>query len=233
LQQLAQEISRQTVINNWQFYAVLLALSFLGATLGPYVKARLTKRGEIAATAAQADEILEQLRKTTATAKSVELSLSRGDWIQREKNSLKRTKLEQLIVAGYAISDWLSNDNKQALRGEPPVDTCPINEFVMLSTLYFPELKEITKRIEDLYRTAMIASGPIRIKILRLTSEAEAYRQSGEAELHRVVIENRFQTQQAEQQNFVQRAVDLHAAVEELAQAAHELMEQLTSHSPA
>lgn len=233
LQQLAREIAKQSTIDNLPFYVALLAASFIGTTLGSYLRARMAKRGEIAATKADADEILEQLRNTTATAKSVELSLSRGDRIQREKNSLKRTKLEQLIVAAYAISEWVSSDNKQALRGEPPVDACPINEFVMLSTLYFPELKEKAKRIENLYRTAMIESGPIRIKIFKLTAEIEGLRQNNEAELQRIALENRMSIQQTEQPRFIQRAVDLYGAVEELAHAAHELMEQLTAQPAA
>ncbi|MCA1857413.1 hypothetical protein LE190_15985 [Massilia oculi] len=233
LQQLAQEIVKQTVISSWPYYLVLVFFSFIGATLSPFFKARFTKRGEVSATKAETTEILRQLKEATAATKSVELSLAQGDWIQRERNTLKRLKLEQLIVAAYAISDWTSNDSKQALSGEPPVDICPINEFVMLATLYFPELKEKTKAVEERYRIAMIEGGPTRIKVLKLTAEIDALRQNSEAELHRAAVESRLNIQQAEQPGFIQRAMYLHVAVEELAQAAHELMEHLTARPAA
>lgn len=229
LRRLAEEIAKQTIINNWPFYLIILACSFIGTTVGSYLKARMTKRGEIAATKADTREILNQLSKTTATAKSVELSLSRGDWILREKNSLRRTKLEQLIIAAYALSEWIDADNMRALRGEPPTSELPISNFTMLSTLYFPEFKEAAKKIEDMYQVTMIQSAPVRIQIRDLTALSEEYRHNGRTEFFESTISRRSRLQDREQPKFVVRSMALHKAVEELAEAAHELMEQLTA----
>jgi hypothetical protein len=229
LRRLAEEIAKHTIIDNWPFYVALLALSFIGTTLGSYLKARMAKRGEVAATKADANAILAQLANATATAKSVELSLSRGDWIQRERNALKRTKLEALITSAFAIVSWVHSDSKAAMKGESFDEVCPINEFVMLHTLYFPELKEKAKEVERLYRVAQIYAGPIRLRIFQLGSEANSFLERGEPEFARGSLSNRTQLQQREQPHIVERTTALHAAVEVLAASAHEIMEQLTA----
>jgi hypothetical protein len=189
----------------------------------------MAKRGEIAATKADADEILAQLSKTTATAKSVELSLSRGDWIQREKNTLKRSKLEQLIVAAYGVAEWISDDIKEALKGEALETVSPINEFSMLSTLYFPELIEKSRNIEMIYRLTLIAAAPTRLQIYKLSREVEAAAQNNEVERHSIAQAQLIALQDGDKHEFTQRAVEMYEAVQYLAQSAHALMEQLTA----
>jgi hypothetical protein len=233
LQQLAQEIAKQTALNSWPFYLALLALSFIGATLGPFLKAHFTKRGEVSATKADADEILRQLKETTAAAKSVELSLAQGDWIQRERNTLKRLKLEQLMVAAFAIASWTSEDAKNILKGNASEDKCPIDEFKMLSMLYFPEFRDQADQVENLYRDGLLQGGQIRLEAFLLTSQVSRLSTQGQFEMRDATLAtlNRLQTRRKDE--VVQRSVAVHRAVQELAQAAHLLMEQLTAQPSA
>lgn len=233
LQRLAQEIATQTALISWPFYLALLALSFIGATLGPFLKARFTKRGEISATKADAAEILSQLKETTAAAKSVELSLSRNDWIQRERNTLKRSKLEQLIVSAFGIATWTSDDSKEILKGNALERRCPIDEFQMLSTLYFPELRDKADQVEHRYRDALLQGGPIRLEVYQLTAQIEQSMQTTQTGLRDSLLSNRARLQMREKDAVIQRSVAVYAAVHELSQAAHLLMEQLTAHPSA
>lgn len=229
LRQLAEEIAKQTIINSWPLYLLLITFTFLGVTFGSYLKGRFTKQGEIAATKADAEIILEQLKEATTATKNVELSLSRMDWIQRERNALQRTKLEQLLVAALSIESWTYDSMLKTVDGKDIESNAPIEEFEMLSTLYFPELSVQTNRVHASYLRARIAMIPIHSKLYEWEKNWElAMRNPNAKDIDRLV-DARMKYQREKIPIASELYFEVMTAVRDLSNAARGLMEQLTS----
>jgi hypothetical protein len=230
LRRLAEDIAKQTVIDSWPFYLLLIGLSFVGATIGPFLKARFTKRGEVAATKADAREILRQLGETTKTAKSVELSLARGDWIQREKNALKRAKLEQLMVSAFAISTWARLKGRAVLT-DPQDEITPSTEnFEMLSRLYFPELSSECSTVELSYQNAALFFSHVQTQQIQHKLAWDVAIQQNDVARLQELLEERKILQQDLIQPVSDASTTVYHAVQGLSKAAHVLMENLTEH---
>lgn len=229
VRKLAEEIAKRNFADNWWFYLLLLALAFLGSTAGAFIKAWSTKRGEVAATKADADEILRQLRETTATAKSVELTLARGDWMERERNTQKRAKLEQLVIAALAISRWVRDDCVQVMSGSESLTQSPIDEFRMVSILYFPELHDESEAVENRFLEFRVYTGQVRLDIFKITLEIESVSKLGPSSRLTRLMEQRLQLQEQEKTKVQQKAIVVAQATQELSKKARALMEQLTA----
>jgi len=226
------QIADQTVLANWKFYLLLFAITLVGTAAGSYLRARFTKRGEVAATKADAEEIIAHLTRTTEATKAVELALSHGDWIRREENMLKRTKLEALLVAAYSALTWTNDTTMSAMRGEPLGSMPPLNELEMLTTLYFPELASQSMTISQACRTAAIEMGPVRNEMLEIDAYIElAKRQSDTSRL--TELTEKFKEANARHQPVMLKVVkDVTIAVNALATASRQVMASLTNTSP-
>jgi hypothetical protein len=86
--------------------------------------------------------VISHLKKTTEATKAVELSLSRNDSLQRERTVLERAKLEQLITAAISPASWTKAAVESAIAGKDHKEAPSLDEFNMLSLLYFPELRK-------------------------------------------------------------------------------------------
>jgi hypothetical protein len=229
LQRFAEEISKQTIINSWPYYLALIALSFLAATFGAYLRGHLGKRGEVAATKADAKQIMHQLSENIRTTKSVELSLGKKDWIERERNSLKRLKLEKLVIAGFSISSWAFSAIGEAARNGDWKRVEEFSEFEMLSILYFPELLDECKAFalsfgDTLQHLGNFRAGlePIQLRWDLAMTEND-FEKAERARLDRkAYVENNMSVVH-------EKAAELYQAAHRLADAAHKLMEQLTA----
>lgn len=139
--QLAEDISKGLVLDNWLYWVVLMLLFFLASAAGAYFGAYFRKRGETAATKADADDIRERLKQLTTDAVEIKSQIAQVDWIERERLTIRRTKLEECISALFDDSDWLDTYTKANIfDGSPPDRSEPIERVDMLITLYFPEL---------------------------------------------------------------------------------------------
>jgi hypothetical protein len=228
VRQLATQIAYEAIISNWKFYALLLAISLLASAIGAYLKGHFTKRGEVAATKADAEAILQQLREATAATKAVELSLAHGDWIKRELNVLKRLKLEQLIVAAYSIAKWTQENGKTAMTGKEMDSKAPVEDFLMLSQLYFPELKAKSDRVGEGFTDAVIKALDLRMEIFPLNAEIEVATARNDRTKMLAMHEKRMEIQGRYKDNIVALSYQVHTSVGELAQASHVLMQELT-----
>lgn len=229
LQKLANEIANATIRETWPFYLILLAVSFLGTVAGAYLRGNLTKRGEVAATKADAELIIEHLEKTTAATKAVELALNHGDWIRRESNALKRVKLEQLIVAGFSLATHASDVGTNAIAGEELATQAPIDEFEMLSQLYFPELLQLTGMVTIRYRECLIAAGSMRGEIAKMRMRQNFAIQSGRSEEASRLAEEVKAYLDQNGLGLTQKKMLVYIAAKDLCCKAYEVMSELTN----
>ena len=139
IRQIANEILRESLVENWLTYAILAALLLVSGAVSAFGANYLRKRAETYATKADFDELLGQLRATTEAAESVRSAIAKADWAEREWQTLRKVKLEELLTAMHSATHHL--DVEQSARffdeGIPP-EASPIWKVEALSSLYFP-----------------------------------------------------------------------------------------------
>jgi len=143
LQALAHEIASQAIQHTWGYWLILVALllvaNFTGSLIGSYA----AKRGEHLAIDADLRRILRQLDQTTRLTENIRSVVSLGEWSERERRTLRRTKLEELLLNAHKTGDWLNSERNRLifLSGEPELPS-PQPLMVMLGRLYFPDLQQ-------------------------------------------------------------------------------------------
>ncbi len=142
VQQLALEVANQSAHHNWEYWLALLGVALIAAAAG-YLGSYFAKRGEYAAADADLKKILRQVDRTTRTTESIKSFISLGEWSERERRTLRRIKLEELMVTAHGARDWLENESRRQvwLSGEPEVKS-PLPLLVTLGKLFFPELRD-------------------------------------------------------------------------------------------
>ena len=87
-------------------------------------------------------EILRQITETTRATEEVRSAIAQSDWAAREWRTIRRIKLEELLLAAYALDQWLDLQRSKWLHGaEVDVDGKPMDKIKLLATLYFPDLQ--------------------------------------------------------------------------------------------
>jgi hypothetical protein len=152
IQQIAQSIVKQEITGNWLIYVILIALSLLSGTAVSFCGAYLRKRGETYATKADFEELVNQLKTTTRVAEEVKTAIAKADWAEREWQTLRKVKLEELLEAMNASDTYLTQEQGHVwFQGPPPDEKSQITKFEALAALYFPELRKETSRFVVIY----------------------------------------------------------------------------------
>ena len=139
---IAREIVENQFLFNWKYYLVLVVVMFLVVAATNFFSAYFKGRGSSFATKADFDELLNQLRKTTETTESIKRTISHEDWSIREFKTIRRAKLEELMVALYEAHHWLEKERGSSLFAENGNETPdPMYRVNIIAGLYFPELK--------------------------------------------------------------------------------------------
>lgn len=166
IKEIALQVIQQGLLSNWLFYAVLFALSLVSGAIGAYLSKYFGKRGEIAATKADFDEILKQLEKTTKISEEVRSSVSHADWVAREWKTIRRIKLEELVDSAVSVKDWVMDmslaysnilhehefsDERKMENWRIRFSSSPAEKPLTISMLYFSDTQtQLTKRCEFL-----------------------------------------------------------------------------------
>lgn len=233
LQKLVADAITDNVFLNWRFYTALVAVGILCTVIAALLEGWGKKKGEIAATKADFQEIVRQLKATTTATKSVELALAHNDWIQRERNALQRAKLEQLITSGFSIARWVAHEARVAMVDETHEAAMSIDEFEMLSTLYFPELNSHSSKVQRLYREAYAHFMEIRIAVADNKFAIETAWNEKRLDDATRLIEERQKHAQNAMPEIIKKSHSVYEAVQELARSAHSVMDQLTARPTA
>lgn len=141
IREIVEAVLREQIVENWQFYSLIVLLTFLSGVTGNLCSAYMKKRGETLATKADMDEILIQVSATTRATEEVRSSITHADWQAREWKTLRRVKLEELMTCVYSLDSWLTALREKWVSDENiTVTDDAIANFKKLATLYFPEL---------------------------------------------------------------------------------------------
>lgn len=144
ISELAKAIANEETLINWQFYVLIILLSFIGSYIGNYISSYAKKRGENLATKADIDEIKSQLASTTEITQKIKNDIEHQVWRKQQIETIKRNKLEEYLQYIYIAQESLSNDmNNQYFKTNEHVDNHALSKATMLQKLYFSELKKV------------------------------------------------------------------------------------------
>lgn len=165
LKDIASDIVQQG-LSDWRVYAVFFLLSIVSGAIGAYLSKYFGKRGETAATKADFDEILRQMKKTTEVSEQVRSAVSHADWVAREWKTIRRIKLEELIDSAISVKAWSADMlsaysdilNESKFSDERKIENKRIRfsssqaeKSLTISMLYFPDTQtQLIKRCESL-----------------------------------------------------------------------------------
>jgi len=152
MQQLAQDIVGQTIRHTWPYWLIFMALLFLATFVGIYVSRYAGKRGEQLATKADFQQLLDQLRQTTATAEAIKSEIAVGEWSKKEQRALRRQKLELVAQTTRDLTWWLERETNRCLFNGLPVETpSPMDTLYLISNVYLPDLNAEIVAVSDAY----------------------------------------------------------------------------------
>lgn len=105
IREITHQIIREQLLQNWEFYLVLIAAFAVASVVSAFIGSYIRKRGETYATKADLNELLTQLRATTKAAEEVKTVIAHTDWVMKEWKTIRRTKLEELFSSVYALRE--------------------------------------------------------------------------------------------------------------------------------
>ncbi|PKO25268.1 MAG: hypothetical protein CVU35_04970 [Betaproteobacteria bacterium HGW-Betaproteobacteria-8] len=157
IREIAEQILREEILLNWQFYLLVLAMMLIGTIASTFLASYIRKRAESYATKADLEQLILQLRATTEAAEEIKTAISHSDWSIREWKTLRRVKLEELVESVYAVRPWLKKEINACIFDDPmdSEENSPMWKIELISHLYFPEL---TGEINTLKQTYWIAA---------------------------------------------------------------------------
>ena len=174
---LANEILKQLIFQNWKIYLLMAAIWLLSFFIQKWILSYVSERGRAAGIAADFKTIIKNLEKTTDISKSIELKLSHEDWIAREYRVIRRTKLEELMLAVYATEAWSEKAITLTHHTEDfDVASSPITKVTMLALLYFPEMHDVCDKLFSLHGALIISIMDARIKLAPLKFEVDRWK---------------------------------------------------------
>jgi hypothetical protein len=223
--ELAHAIASQSVVDAWPYWLLLLLLGFLVSVGGGFLGSYAAKRGEVEAARADQREILEQLRATTRAAEEAKSAVSFGEWTERERRSLRRTKLEEMMMLAYDTRHWQSREMDRIYDDNLPEQPSPQVKAMVLGKLYFPELRaklHAYDRACDVYGQIL---GQTRIKCMTARARYGAVSLQAQAEVTRIV--------ESDQAEILTKQSEAYQLLLELESAAEVVMAELIAPPPS
>ena len=142
LRSLAEDISRQIVLNNWLFYVIFGSLTLVVSALGAYLSTYMSRKAERLASRRGFEQVLEQLKQSTALTESIRADVHSLAARTEKLRWLKSEKLEEYLVETLRSADFMSKDMQHRFFDSPASsDEDPFMRASMLQTLYLPELE--------------------------------------------------------------------------------------------
>ncbi|WP_137896890.1 hypothetical protein [Ramlibacter sp. 2FC] len=157
IREIAEQILREQLLQNWRLYALLSAIGLLSTLVGNWLSPYFRKRAETFATKADLQEVLNQVRATTHATEQVRVAISHADWVSKEWKTTRRQKLEELMNTVYSLEQWLDRQRSiWMFQAENQHEPSPVDKINVLATLYFPELQPELNAVVRAHREALL-----------------------------------------------------------------------------
>ncbi len=145
-QAFVTEIVSRKIAENWLYWCLFLAASFLASFAGAYIK----RRAENLATRDDFEDLKRQLAANTRVTEEIKAEIGHAEWKAREVNALLRSKLEELVESLWASNLAISTYVREVSGGEKkPIAAPELDRLRALSSIYFPEYSEAVAEYSD------------------------------------------------------------------------------------
>lgn len=143
LTELAAQISRQEAYQHWAYWLTLAALVLVGLYVWHFLKSYADKVADIKAQTDKLPEIKAQLAETTRTTEEIKAEVSQKDWRDRERLTLYRTRLEELLGAAFDVNREAQRQTTIGAHANEVLqaDVIPLNRMRVIASLYFKQLR--------------------------------------------------------------------------------------------
>ena len=120
---IATQIVDQQILHNWEYWLLLGGIILLAGAASSLLGSYFAKQGEIRAEHAQQQTKLDQLSEVTRVTAQTNSVVALGEWSERERRTLLRTKLEEMVLAAYAMEEWLTIEMRRRVIGSGHLET--------------------------------------------------------------------------------------------------------------
>ena len=141
IQKIAQEVAKHLPNYSWQLLAVQVMLMIFAFGGGTFCGMHLRTGRKNFAIKGEFDDPQAQLPGNTATVETDKAAIGQEDWRTREWATLRRTKLEKLLIRAHDCEHFSNQLRDTALTDTHLEQRDPLSELDVITTLYFPELK--------------------------------------------------------------------------------------------
>ncbi|MDT6962950.1 hypothetical protein QTN24_15740 [Cupriavidus sp. SZY C1] len=137
-QAFVTEIVSRRIAENWLYWLLFLAASFLAAFAGAYIK----RRAENLATRDDFEELKRQLAQNTRVTEEIKAEIGHAEWKAREANSLRRIKVEELVRYVLEEQERTNSYFRESIVGKASeMNTSSADAACSIASLYFPNLR--------------------------------------------------------------------------------------------
>jgi len=149
---IAKQITNGILLDHWYLLMIWLCLTVIATAVGTYFAAYLKTRANNFATKADFNELLTQQASIKETTAKIEQSVSHKDWTIKEYKTVRRIKLEELLLAIHECDVFMDKQRLYALNEGPRNDLIePIHRIFIIGQLYFPELAQHLSTFTNCY----------------------------------------------------------------------------------
>lgn len=149
---IAKEIFNETILENWLFYSLVIAISIVGQVAGQFLASYFNKRAENLAIKSDLEAIQDQLKSNTEITEKISNDIKHQIWRKQQVETIKRDKLEEYLALIYRVQHDLSVEMKNTyLYENTPIDEHAMNKASMIQSLYFPELLHVHIAFKKVY----------------------------------------------------------------------------------
>ena len=142
IEKVVNDIINNTFFLSWDFYFLYLALIFIVSSASFFLASYFAQRGKNFATKTDFDNLKDQLATTTKIAEEIKTNISHDDWMIKEYKTLRRVKLEDLLLSVSEVDVWFEKLKTYSFNGEDFNETSPMYKVRVLACLYFEDLAE-------------------------------------------------------------------------------------------
>jgi hypothetical protein len=175
IERVVNDVINNSFVMSWKFYVLYALTTFVVACGAAYLAAYWAERGKNFATKTDFDELKKHLAINTKIAEEIKTNISHEDWVLKENKTLKRVKLEELLLALYEVETWLDNYRAaQLYYDEEFKQKSPMFKVEVLANLYFEDLAVEIRNYKVLYRVLTMTLMTAKQELLDLKSEEEA-----------------------------------------------------------
>ncbi len=175
IKDIALIVVNDSILSNWNFYLVTIALFLISYFLGSFIKSYAKQRGEQLGRKSDVDSILTELKQTTEIATTIKSKIDKDIWILKEFNQLRRQKLEEILMLLYKYKNDMYPEVKGLINGEMVSDTIGVDRIQAIWRLYFPDLDESMTVFINAYMKYMTwKTSAIQKKLSKLDQEPDS-----------------------------------------------------------